>query len=53
MTHYTSDNKEDTLIYKVTRSFVKIVKIHQNIANHDKLFVERAMKDAQLDLDNC
>ena len=45
------DKKEDPLTYKAIKGFVKMVKTHQNIADQDKVFIEKAWKEAHLVLD--
>ena len=45
------DGDGDALTYKAIEQFVKIVKCHRNIADLDKAFVEKAWKEAILNLD--
>jgi len=48
MAYNAYDNNKDPLTYKAIEHFVKIAKTHQNIANQDKTFVEKAWRGAQL-----
>ena len=47
----TYNGDGDALTYKAIEHFVKIAKCHRNIAHQDKAFVEKAWKEAILNLD--
>ena len=51
MAYNAYDGKGDALTYKLIERFVKIAKTHRNIADQDKAFVEKAWKEAVLNLD--
>ncbi len=50
MAYNAYNNSEDPLTYKAIECFVKMTKTHQNIADQDKAFVEKAWREAQSEL---
>ena len=52
MMAYTAyDSNGDPLTYRMVKRFVKMSKTHRNIADQNKAFVEKAWKEAILNLD--
>ena len=50
MAYNAYDNDKNPLTFKVIERFVKMAKTHRNIANQDKVFVEKAWREAQSEL---
>ena len=51
MAYNAYDGDGDVLTDWMIERFVKIAKCHRNIADQDKVFVEKAWKEAILNLD--
>ena len=46
MAYNAYDNNSDPLTYKVIKHFAKMMKCHRNIADQDKVLVQKAWKEA-------